>query len=167
MFRPLLKKKQLMDAVENEKVLLRNSHGVLGLCGEDGYPYTVPLNYVYDRGKIYFHCAKVGYKLECLLKNPKISFTVVDQDVIVSEEFTSLFRSVIAFGEAAIVEDDRERTDAFLALCEKYSGDLPKEMREQEVARCKSAYIVGIQLHHITGKEAMALAKQRGGMKNA
>ena len=65
------------------------------------------------------------------------------------------------------MEDDRERTDAFLALCEKYSGDLPKEMREQEVARCKSAYIVGIQLHHITGKEAMALAKQRGGMKNA
>ncbi len=162
MFRPLLKKKQLLNEDETEKVLLRCTNGILGLTGENGYPYTVPLNYVYYNGKIYFHCAKAGYKLDCLLKDPKVSFTVVDQDEIHSEEFTSYFRSVIVFGEAAVIEEGRERTDAFLALCEKYSGDLPGEIREQEVRRCGNACIVGIEILHKTGKEAMALVKQRG-----
>lgn len=144
-----------------KKVLARNTNGILGLNGDDGFPYTVPLSYVYYNGKIYFHCARAGYKLDCLRRDPKVSFTIVDQDVIVSEKYTSYFRSVIAFGRAAVIEDAQERRAAFLALCEKYSAELPSEMREQEVDHCRNALIAGIELTSVTGKEAMDLVRMR------
>ncbi len=40
--------------------------------GEDGYPYGVPVNYVVDKDKIYFHCAKdAGHKVEKYTLLPK------------------------------------------------------------------------------------------------
>jgi uncharacterized protein len=80
----------------------------------------------------------------------------VDKDKIVSEEYTSYFRSVIAFGRARIVEGD-ERLQAFIALVEKYSGDQPEENKRNEIARCNHACIVVIDVEHLTGKEAIEL----------
>ena len=81
-----------------EAVLSRGSHGVLALAGDEGYPYAVPISYVYEGGKLYFHCAKSGHKLDAIARCPKASFCVVDQDQVVPQEYTTYFRSVIAFG---------------------------------------------------------------------
>lgn len=55
------------------------------------------------------------------MKHPKVSFAITDEDTIVSAEYTTYFRSVIAFGKARIVEG-AERFEAFKAMVEKYSG---------------------------------------------
>lgn len=102
------------------------TNDVLACIGDEDYPYAVPLSYVYINDKIYFHSAKSGHKIDAITKNPKISFTVIDEDTIVSEKYTTYFRSIIAFGKARIVEGG-ERQEVFEALVEKYSGDQPEE----------------------------------------
>lgn len=135
-------------------VMNRCSNGTLACMGDDEYPYSVPLSYVYYNGKIYFHSAKAGHKIDAILKNPKVSFSVIDEDTIVSEEYTTYFRSAIAFGKARIVTGD-EWMDAFRELVEKYSGDQPKEAKHREIAGCTQSHIVAIDVEHITGKEAI------------
>ena len=161
MFREMRRSGQALSSVEVEAVLSRNTNGIMGVIGDGGYPYTVPLSYVYHDGKIYFHTAKSGHKIDAILNNNKVSFTVVDKDTIVSEEYTTYFRSVIAFGTAAVVEDEAERLAAFDKLVEKYSQDQPVENRLKEVRGCDRSHIVGINIEHVTGKEALELAKKK------
>nr|WP_230633221.1 pyridoxamine 5'-phosphate oxidase family protein [Methanosarcina mazei] len=134
--------------------MTRCTNGVLACSGDDGYPYAVPLSYVYFNGRIYFHSAKAGHKIDAITKNPKVSFSIIDEDKIVSKEYTTYFRSVIAFGKARIVEGD-ERLESFTALVEKYSGNQSEEARNKEISRCKQAHIIAIDVEHITGKESI------------
>lgn len=156
MFREMRRSKQELSKEEVTKILDRNTNGILACIGDDEYPYAVPVNYVFLNNKIYFHSAKAGHKLDAILKNPKVSFAVVDQDEIVSEEFTSYFRSVIAFGKARIVEGE-EQSEAFWALVEKYSKDEPEDRKKAEIEGCSRAYIIAIDLEHVTGKAAKEL----------
>lgn len=158
MFREMRRNKQLLETSEVTAVLGRCTNGVLACLGDDGYPYAVPLNFVYHNEKLYFHCAKAGHKLEAILKEPKVSFAVIDEDTIVSSEYTSYFRSVIAFGKARIVEGD-EWFDAFKALVEKYSGDQPEAAKISEIEACKRSHIIAIDIEHMTGKQAKELVK--------
>lgn len=154
MFRKLRRGKQLLSIEDTAAVMDRRTNGVLACLGDEDYPYAVPLSYVYFNDRIYFHSAKAGHKIDAITKNPKVSFSVIDEDTIVSEEFTTYFRSVIAFGKARIVEGD-EWLEAFEALVEKYSGDQAEEAKHKEIAGCMKAYIIAIDVEHITGKEAI------------
>ena len=86
MFREMRRKKQALSEKDCAAVLNRGTSGVLALLGEEGYPYAVPLSYVYDGEKLYFHSAKSGHKLDAVRSNPKASFCVIDQDQIIPEE---------------------------------------------------------------------------------
>lgn len=154
MFRKMRRGKQLSSMEDTVAVVERCTNGVLACLGDEDYPYAVPLSYVYFNDRIYFHSAKAGHKIDAIMKNPKVSFSVIDEDTIVSEKFTSYFRSVLAFGKARIVEGD-EWLKAFEALVEKYSGDQPEEAKHKEITGCTQTYIVAIDVEHITGKEAI------------
>ncbi|HPU01589.1 MAG: pyridoxamine 5'-phosphate oxidase family protein [Firmicutes bacterium] len=160
MFREMRRKRQLLSDAETAAVMERCSHGVLACFGDNGYPYAVPLNYVYYNGKIYFHSAKEGHKNDAIRRNPRVSFAVIDEDKIVSEEYTSYFRSAIAFGEARIAEGE-ERLEAFAALVKKYAGDQPEEARHRVINECTQAFIIVIDIHHLTGKEAIEYVEAR------
>ncbi|AFQ45364.1 pyridoxamine 5'-phosphate oxidase family protein [Desulfosporosinus meridiei] len=154
MFREMRRCKQLLSTEDTVAVMDRCTNGVLACLGDEDYPYAVPLSYVYLNDKIYFHSAKAGHKIDAITKNPKVSFSVIDEDTIVSENFTSYFRSVIALGKVRIVEGD-ERLEAFEALVEKYSADQPEEAKHKEISGCTRSYMVAIDVEHITGKEAI------------
>lgn len=161
MFREMRRGKQLLSMEDTIAVMGRCTNGILACLGDGEYPYAVPVSYVYFNNKIYFHSAKAGHKVDAIVKNPKVSFAVVDEDTIVSKEYTSYFRSVIAFGKARIVEGD-ERLEAFAALVEKYSGDQPEEAKHKEITGCTQAYIIGVDVEHITGKEAIEYVRAKG-----
>ena len=112
MFREMRRKRQQMSQAETIEILEKGSSGVLSVYGDDDYPYGVPISYVYDDGKIYLHCAKTGHKIDGIIKNPKVSFCVTAQDLVVPEEYTSYFKSVIAFGHGRILEKDTEIREA-------------------------------------------------------
>jgi len=159
-FREMRRIKQLLSVEDTKIVLDRCTNGILACLGDEGYPYAVPLSYVYTEDKIYFHSAKTGHKLDAILNNPKVSFTVVDEDTIVSEEYTTYFRSVISFGKARIAENS-ERITAFKALVNKYSGNQPEENKNSEIERCTQAVIIAIDIEHLTGKEAMEFVRAK------
>lgn len=162
MFREMRRSKQHLSEEIIQKVLKEKTNGVLGINGEDGYPYTIPFNYTYLNGSIYVHCAKTGQIADGIRKNSKVCFTVIDEDTIVSEEFTSYFRSVIAFGKASIVETEEERTEVFQALIEKYSKNESVEAKENELKkRAPYALVIKVSIEHITGKEALEYARNR------
>jgi len=154
MFREMRRKKQLLSTEDTKAVMDRCTNGILACCGDEDYPYAVPVSYVYYNDKIYFHSAKAGHKIDAINKNAKVSFAVVDEDTIVSKEYTSYFRSVIAFGKARIAEGS-ELNDAFKALVEKYSGDMPEEHKQKTIEGCTQALIIAVDVDHITGKEAI------------
>lgn len=160
MFREMRRKKQLLSPEDILAVMDRCTNGVLACLGDEDYPYAVPLSYVYFNDKIYFHSAKAGHKIEAITKYPKVSFTVIDKDTVVGNEYTTYFRSVIAFGKARIVEE-HEMLEAFKALVKKYSGDQPEDAQHKEIAGCSQAYIVAIDVEHITGKEAIELIRAK------
>ena len=160
MFREMRRGKQLLSEEDTVAVMDRCANGVLACSGDEGYPYAVPLSYVYFNSKIYFHSAKAGHKIDAITRNPKVSFSVTDEDTIVSEKYTTYFRSVIAFGKARIVEGD-ERLEAFRAFVEKYSGDQPEEAKHKEITGCTQAYVIAIDVEHITGKEAIEYVKAK------
>ncbi|MDQ1253676.1 MAG: uncharacterized protein QG646_2863 [Euryarchaeota archaeon] len=160
MFREMRRGKQLLSMEDTVAVMARCTNGVLACLGDEGYPYAVPLSYVYFNGRIYIHSAKAGHKVDAITKNPKVSFSVIDEDKIVSEEYTTYFRSVIAFGKARIVEGD-ERLESFAALVDKYSGNQPEEAKNKEISRCTQAHIIAIDIEHITGKEAIEFVKAK------
>jgi nitroimidazol reductase NimA-like FMN-containing flavoprotein (pyridoxamine 5'-phosphate oxidase superfamily) len=160
MFREMRRDKQLLSMEDTVAVLTRCTNGVLACMGDEGYPYAVPLSYVYLNGRIYFHSAKAGHKIDAITRNPKVSFSVIDEDKIVSEKYTTHFRSVIAFGKARIVEGD-ERLESFAALVDKYSGNQPEEAKNKEISGCTQAHIIAIDIEHITGKEAIEFVKAK------
>lgn len=160
MFREMRRAEQLLSFAETVAILERCTSGVLACLGEHGYPYAVPLSYVYFRGKIYLHSAQDGHKIDAITAEPKVSFAVVGKDTPARDMFTTHYRSVIAFGEARIVRGD-ERLQALQALAEKYARDLSVQSKRQAVAECNRAQVIGITITHITGKEASAFAKAK------
>ena len=161
MFKEMRRHKQLLNAEETAAVLNRGTSGVLALSGEDGYPYAVPLSYVFDGEKLYFHSAKAGHKLEALRRCPKASFCVIDQDQVVPPEYTTYFRSVIAFGRTRILEDEAEKQAAIWLLAEKYCpGDSPEHRQEAIRREAGGLCLVSLSIEHMTGKQAIELVRE-------
>lgn len=162
MFREMRRKKQVLPKEDCAAILNRGTSGVLALAGDNDYPYAVPISYVYDGEKLYFHCAKSGHKLDAICRNPKASFCVIDQDQIVSEEYTTYFRSVIVFGKIRILEEDGEKRAAIEKLALKYAPDDTMENRQEAIEKeWKPLCTLEMIPEHISGKEAIELARQR------
>lgn len=162
MFREMRRKKQQLAETECIEILKKNTSGVLAVSGDNGYPYAVPLSYVYDEGAIYFHCAKTGHKLDALKASDKASFCVIDQDLVVPQEYTTYFRSVIIFGRASVVTGDDEIRRAIEKLAEKYYPCDSKDNRDFFIEKeYKALCMVKLQIEHMTGKEAIELVKSR------
>lgn len=161
MFREMRRPKQLLAEEDCVEVLVRNTAGVLALYGDEGYPYAVPLSYVYADDKIYFHCAKSGHIMDSMKRNVKVSFCVIDEDQIIPEEFTTYFRSVIVFGKARILEGE-EKMAALRKLCRKYSSSQSEEHFQKVVSRSyNNLEMVEISIDYKTGKEAVEFVNRR------
>ena len=161
-FREMRRKKQLLPQEEIADILNRGTSGVLALLGDDDYPYAVPVSYVYDNGKIYFHSAKSGHKIDAIKKEPKASFCIIDQDTIVPEKYTTYFRSVIAFGKLSIIEDELEKYVAIDKLARKYAPNDTIENRCNEIQReWQPLCMLVMDIEHLSGKEAIELVRQK------
>ena len=158
MYPEMRRKKQALSPATCDAILQAGTSGVLALSGADGQPYAVPLSYVYHEGKVYFHCARAGHKLDLLDQNPKVSFCVIGQDQVVPEKYTTYYRSVIVFGTVRRLTAGEEKRAAILALARRYSPDEPAEGVEAEIARYWDALcMLELTPGHITGKECIEL----------
>ena len=154
MFREMRRKAQQLSQEECVEILNNATSGVLAVYGDDGYPYTVPVSHAYEDGKIVFHCAKEGHKIDAIRRNEKVSFCVVAQDEVMPKERTTAFISVIAFGRARIVDDEAGLRHIAGLIGEKFSADYPEECQKEtdSVIAANRMYCVEITIDHLTGK---------------
>ena len=146
-----------MPEEEAIRILKSCSTGVLAVSGDDGYPYTVPLNYTYEDGRLLFHCALVGHKIDAIKANDKVTFCVIERDDVVPDTFSTNYRSVVVFGRARILEGDDEKRSALEALIAKYSAGF-EEAGQREIEKdWNNVALVEVKIEHITGKVARAL----------
>ena len=161
MIRNMRRLQQLLPYEDCISILKKGTSGVLAVLGDDEYPYTVPLSYVYHNDRILFHSAISGHKVDAIIKNNKASFCVIDQDIIVPEKYTTCYRSVIAFGKVRILNKDTEKRSAIELLTEKYSPD-HTEGGQKEIEQAFSRFcMIELTIEHMTGKEAMELVQAR------
>ena len=157
MFREMRRSKQLLSKETAIEILNRNTSGTLALLGDDGYPYAVPISYVYADEKLYMHSAKNGHKIDAIRQYEKASFCVIDQDQVVPEKYTTYFRSAIAFGKVHLVEekDEMRRIAAMLAM--KYSPQFEAGIPQEIDSAIDRMAIIEMTIDHMTGKEAIEL----------
>lgn len=161
MFRTMRRSAQALDEAQCREILACGSCGVLAVCGDGGYPYAVPLSYACEGERIYIHCAPEGHKLDAIAREEKVSFCVVARDDVVPEEYTTRYRSAIAFGRARILTRDKELRAGLMAICRKYApGQDERSAREIEGALGRVA-VVEVTIEHLSGKESRALACMR------
>ena len=158
MKREMRRIKQLLSEEKTVDIMKRNTAGVLALLDDDDYPYAVPISYVYSDGKVYMHSARQGHKVDAVRNHEKASFCVIDKDRIVPEEYTTYFRSAIAFGKVRLVEDGEEKKKAAELLGRKYyPGDTMENLIKVIDEAEKRFLVIALDIEHMTGNEAIEL----------
>lgn len=146
--------KYAMDAQTTQETLKQGWAGRLGTVSVDGYPYVVPVHYIYYADKIYFHCARAGHKLENIKNEQRVCFEI-DEAIRTEDnpdpcEATTIYKSVIAFGKAKIVEDEATRVVVLKEIVHKY---LPAHQNITFAPKALAATaIVEIAIDQMTGK---------------
>lgn len=121
MFRQMRRIRQELPLDEAKKLLIKNKRGVISLNGEDGYPYSLPINYFYGEkeNKLYFHGAKTGYKVDCIKNNNKASFVTYGDEELSDNGWSYYLKSVVVFGKIEIVEDRELAAKKIERTCRK------------------------------------------------
>jgi nitroimidazol reductase NimA-like FMN-containing flavoprotein (pyridoxamine 5'-phosphate oxidase superfamily) len=137
---------------EMEQILREEVLGYLGLAGAE-QPYVVPLNYAYAAGKILFHCALTGQKLDAIRRNPRVCFTVGRQTGEVRDHAGAPCHvdsdSVVCYGRARLIGDPGERAAALNAFNRRFRPEAPDIPRER-VEQCMA---VEITITEMTGRQ--------------
>lgn len=161
MFRDMRRHKQALAPEQCRAILERGTSGVLALAGDDGYPYALPISYVFDGERLYFHCAKTGHKLDAIRRCEKASFCVIDQDQVVPQHYTTHYRSVIVFGRMHILEEGAEFMSAIEKLAEKYAPDQTMAQHRAEIdSSLGRLCLLSMEIDHMTGKQCRELLEK-------
>lgn len=154
MFREIRKKKNEISPGAAKQLLHTQRRGVLSMQGEDGYPYGVPINYLYSEadGMIYFHSSRVGYKVDCLKKCAKVCFTVCGNETVTDEAWAPCVQSAVVFGVCRPVCDPTAAMELVRKFACKYYPD--ESLVDAEIARSgKAVQMFAIEIEHLSGKE--------------
>ena len=154
MFRPI-RRKQKEISLDAAKALLKNERrGTFAVNGDDGYPYAVPVNFIYDEeeNKIYFNGSKLGHKADSVRKDDKVCFTLYGNEQVKNETWAPYMQSVVVFGRCKLIETPEEN----LRLVAKFAGKYyPNEtLISEEIAHSgKAVQMYEITIEHMSGKE--------------
>ncbi len=151
MFRKMRRFKQALSQEQCAAILQKEPRGVLAVLGDEGYPYAVPLDFVYRDGKLFFHSAVEGHKVDALKACDKASFCVMDQGEQAEGDWALWFNSVICFGRMRLVEDFDETIAIARDLGLKYypsAEDVEKEIEKDG----RRVLCMEMTIEHMTGK---------------
>jgi phosphinothricin acetyltransferase len=155
-FRPMRRAKQALAEDEIREVLRTTRRGVLAVTGDGGRPYCITLNPLYDEetGRLYFHGAKEGHKIDALRRDPRACFTATDEGTHDSSrppEWALTFKSVVVHGRVEFVDDHEAALDICRRLCRRFPMD--EEAIEKEIRLAGAAVrVFALVPEHVTGK---------------
>lgn len=161
MSRAMRRRRQLLSDAETVAMLQSCTSGVLAVQGDDGYPYAVPLSYAYDDGRLYFHSARTGHKIDAIERSDKASFCVIADDDVVQSTFTTHFRSTVVFGRVKVLTDDAEKRRGLRCLAEKYSPDYLDAADAEIDGSWDKLVVIELAIEEMSGKAAIEIIKER------
>ena len=136
MNREMYKKDRQLPEEQARAIFEKGHHGILSVNGDDGYPYGVPVNYVYLNDCIYIHSAKYGYKIEALENNRKVCFTAILSSEILPSKFTAAF----------------EKQKALETFVDRFSPEFKENGRKFIAAAFEKTAIIKINVESMKGK---------------
>ncbi len=151
MFRKMRRFKQELSFEECVEVLEKAPRGVLSLNGDDGYPYAFPINQMYLNGKLYFHSAKEGYKMDAIDRNEKASFCAMDEGFKKEGDWALNIKSVIVFGKIRKVDLDGEALKSLGDLIKKFYP-MPVDIDAKIANNGHHVQMMEMTIEHMTGK---------------
>ncbi|MEA4920310.1 MAG: pyridoxamine 5'-phosphate oxidase family protein [Clostridiaceae bacterium] len=151
MFRSMRRFKQQLSEQECVDVLTHAPRGVLAVHGEDGYPYAFPINFIYLNGKVYFHSAKAGHKMDALASDNKVSFCVMNEGFRKSGDWALNIKSIVIFGCVKKIDPAQDTVEIVRKIGLKYYPTA--EGVEEEIRKAGAqVQILELSIDHMTGK---------------
>ena len=154
MFRPIRKKKNEISLQAAQALLAQGRRGMLAVNGDNGYPYAIPVNYLYDEisQAIYFHGARAGHKADALRACGKVCFTVCGNETAGAEAWAPFLQSVVVFGRCHLLPAGAESAALLKRFAMKYYPS--EQLADEEIARAgKAAQMFKIEIEHLSGKQ--------------
>jgi len=156
------KEKEITERVVIEEILRENQVGRLGTA-VDGEPYIVPMNYTYVSGKILMHTHRDGKKVRDIEANPRVCFEVDSGEMIEGDDpcgYSWEYRSVIAHGDARIIDDLAGKLEALRLISDKYAFGKGRKLTLEAVERFKDLVVIEVTVTGMTGKRSPAKLKE-------
>ena len=153
MFRKMRRFKQQISEEECVRILRDQPRGVLSMIGDDGYPYGIPLDHWYceEDNRLYFHCAKVGHKIDAITACDKVSYCVMDEGYRRDGEWALNINSVVVFGRMKTVEEEDKKREICTNLVRKFTDD--EEYLKKELANAfPRVNCLELTIEYMTGK---------------
>ncbi len=159
---------EITNPAELERILAAATIGRMASIGKDGYPYITPVNFVYDQGCIYFHCALKGEKLDNIARNARVCFEVDIPLAYIDLDFNpdggvgklhQFYHCVVIRGEARVLPDGGRKIAALNALVAKHEPGRSFAPVEAAMPAYKACAVVEIRPRSMTGKSDLAQNK--------
>lgn len=148
-----MKEHQLSEAEINE-LLSTAKVGHIGTINAEGFPYVLPVHFVYSDGKFYIHGLNKGTKIDNLTKNSNVCFEVANMIGLIMDEaacdVNTEYKSVVALGNAAMVEEDEKKKQILSLIVGKYTPTLAGQEFPAEMLIATG--IIEITVSQLTGK---------------
>ena len=154
MFRKIRRIKNEITIEEAKALLRKSKRAALSVNGDDGYPYTIPINFYYDEveNRIYIHSAKKGHKIDSIQKNDKICFTTWDDGYLDDGDWAYHVSSCVIFGRARLVENQQITEDKVKKLALKYYPSA-EEVEDEIKKGLHGVQLIEIEIEHISAKK--------------
>lgn len=152
MFRDMRRADKLRSNEDTIEMLKNAKYGTLAVLGDEGYAYAIPLNHVFLDGKLYFHGAGEGHKLDAIKANPKVSYCVVGSEEIDQDNITTIYKSAICFGTARVIEDEEEKRFVLQKIIKILIKDNAEKGMVYAENMQKNTTCFVIDIEHMTGK---------------
>jgi nitroimidazol reductase NimA-like FMN-containing flavoprotein (pyridoxamine 5'-phosphate oxidase superfamily) len=144
------------------KLLEKAVYGRLATCGNNNQPYITPLNFVFTNGRIYFHCGFEGQKIDNINSNPRVCFEVSRHGKLyaapLAKNFSMRYWSILVFGKAAQVNDEKRKLFVMNKLMKKYAPGY--EYAPLSLADMKTCNLIEITIYEVTGKVSVDPGKR-------
>ena len=152
---------EVTDSKEIQRILSLTNIGRLATSGQDGYPYITPVNFVSLAGRIYFHCAPKGEKLDNLTRDPRVCFEVdvplsyIDIGLDPNRPICHLhqfYHCVIIRGSAAVVTDSTLKLAVLNALIAKHENTDDFKKVSEDMSGYKACAVIEIKPDSVSAK---------------
>ena len=151
-----------INSIEKIKEFLNEEHvGRISSIDENGFPQTIPMNFVFLNDAIYIHSHVKGEKLDNISRNNKVGFEADRELEFLPSYFEdphdasladTLYISVVIKGIGSFVTDREEKTLALNGLMEKYQPEGQYDPIKSDMKVLGAVTVIKVTPHTIHGK---------------